>query len=282
MAWGAWVVARRTGLAALLALAASAPAGDRDPTLWSNGAPDWVTGINAERRLSGVTPVLDRWVVDDVVLPGGGTVTGFEWWTFERPAFDWTELVDLRILAADGIGGGPGTLRWEHLGWGGAVRSTIGTWGSYGVQRYAVSGLNVSVPAGTWWVGLRPVQQESGAASYWATTDDHGSQVYLRGTGWGDGVTWYRGSQILVGQVFDVAFTVFGVAAGGPCPGDVTCDGRVDFEDIDRFVSALGYPGGVGWPHAPCPWLQADCNGDGAVNFDDIDPFVARIGAVCP
>jgi len=273
---------RAAGIIAAAWAAALSAGREGEPVLWTNGGPDWVSGIHAERRLHGMTLVLDRWVADDILLPTGGTVTGFQWWTFERPAFAWTGLVDLRVVAADGVGGGPGTVRWEHLGRSGAVRSAVGTWGSYGVQRYTVRGLNVSLPGGTWWVALRPVQQESGEASFWATADDHGSEVYLRGTGWGNGVTWYRGSQILGGRIYDVAFTVFGLPSGGPCPGDVTCDGRVDFEDIDRFVSALGYPGGAGWPHAPCPWLQADCNGDGSVNFDDIDPFVARIGAVCP
>jgi len=69
-------------------------------------------------------------------------------------------------------------------------------------------------------------------------------------------------------------------AAPALCPGDMDCSGTVDFDDIDLFVEALGYPGGVGWPHS-CPWLNGDCNGDSEVNFDDIDPFVARIGASC-
>lgn len=65
------------------------------------------------------------------------------------------------------------------------------------------------------------------------------------------------------------------------CVGDVTCDHAVTFADIDTFVAALGYPGGIGWPH-DCPWRNADCNGDGAVTFADIDPFVSRLGHACP
>ncbi len=66
------------------------------------------------------------------------------------------------------------------------------------------------------------------------------------------------------------------------CPGDVNCDGIVDFFDIDYFVAALGYPGGVGWPYANCPWANADADGDGDVDFFDIDPFVALLGQTCP
>ncbi len=65
------------------------------------------------------------------------------------------------------------------------------------------------------------------------------------------------------------------------CPGDMDCDGAVDFDDMDLLVEALTYPGGAGWPHA-CAWTNGDCTGDGAVDFDDIDPFVALIGSNCP
>ncbi|MBK9128463.1 MAG: hypothetical protein IPM13_11805 [Phycisphaerales bacterium] len=65
------------------------------------------------------------------------------------------------------------------------------------------------------------------------------------------------------------------------CPGDLNCDGVVDFDDIDLFVEALGYAGGVGWPY-DCTWYNADADGNVDVNFDDIDPFVALIGTSCP
>ncbi|MBK9127294.1 MAG: S8 family serine peptidase [Phycisphaerales bacterium] len=65
------------------------------------------------------------------------------------------------------------------------------------------------------------------------------------------------------------------------CPGDLDCDGQVTFNDIDRFVEALGYVGGAGWPH-DCPWENGDCNNDALVTFDDIDAFVALIGTDCP
>jgi hypothetical protein len=91
---------------------------------------------------------------------------------------------------------------------------------------------------------------------------------------------------------FDMSGASFTITLGPPfCPGDLDCSGRVDFDDIDPFVAALGCSGGDPncWPpstmpHIPadCPWRNGDCNEDGEVNFDDIDPFVARIGATCP
>ncbi len=72
-------------------------------------------------------------------------------------------------------------------------------------------------------------------------------------------------------------------APGNRCPasckGDMNCDGRVTFVDIDLFVAALS--GESAWTHWPCPWINADCNNTGTVNFVDIDPFVAVIGTTC-
>lgn len=73
-----------------------------------------------------------------------------------------------------------------------------------------------------------------------------------------------------------------GVGVAPPCPGDLNCDGQVDFAEVDLFAFAL--QGQAVWDAAfpGCPWLNADCNGDGTVDFADIDPFVALIGTVCP
>ncbi len=71
------------------------------------------------------------------------------------------------------------------------------------------------------------------------------------------------------------------VAGPDLCPGDMDCDGDVDFDDIDPFVLALGGEEGYLAAYPDCQWLNADCDGDGAVTFDDIDPFVALIGTTC-
>jgi len=67
----------------------------------------------------------------------------------------------------------------------------------------------------------------------------------------------------------------------GVCPGDVNCDGRVTFADIDPFVEALGGQSAWNVNHANCPWLNGDCNGSGTVTFADIDLFVALLGTTC-
>ncbi len=53
------------------------------------------------------------------------------------------------------------------------------------------------------------------------------------------------------------------------CRGDMNCDGRVDFDDINPFVAVLG-----GAACCDGNGYNCDVNGDGVVNFDDINPFV--------
>jgi 1,4-alpha-glucan branching enzyme len=59
-----------------------------------------------------------------------------------------------------------------------------------------------------------------------------------------------------------------------PTPGDLTCDGIVDFDDINPFVLAISDPAAYQLAYPTCNILNGDCNGDGLVNFDDINPFV--------
>ncbi len=58
-------------------------------------------------------------------------------------------------------------------------------------------------------------------------------------------------------------------------PGDVNCDGLINFFDIDPFVLALFDPAAYAAQYPSCNISYADVSGDGLVNFFDIDPFVA-------
>jgi len=86
---------------------------------------------------------------------------------------------------------------------------------------------------------------------------------------WGDGVQgaaslhhwdWFR----------------FG-AVVAPQPGDVNCDGTVDFADINPFVQVLTDGEGYQQTYSGCWPENADINSDGVVDFGDINPFVALL-----
>jgi probable HAF family extracellular repeat protein len=57
-------------------------------------------------------------------------------------------------------------------------------------------------------------------------------------------------------------------------PGDMNCDGAVDFDDISAFVSALVSRSAYEARYPDCPWLNGDMDANGDVDFDDIGPFV--------
>ncbi|MEW6252566.1 MAG: LamG-like jellyroll fold domain-containing protein [Planctomycetota bacterium] len=56
--------------------------------------------------------------------------------------------------------------------------------------------------------------------------------------------------------------------------GDLNCDGRVNFDDINPFVLALSDRRGYEAAYPDCNWYNADCNGDDGVSFEDINAFV--------
>ncbi len=63
-------------------------------------------------------------------------------------------------------------------------------------------------------------------------------------------------------------------------PGDLNCDGAVDFDDISPFVLALSGEAAYENVYPECHWLNGDANGDGTVDFDDITPFVGLLSGV--
>jgi len=71
-------------------------------------------------------------------------------------------------------------------------------------------------------------------------------------------------------------FTVSVQATGAP--GDLNCDGVVNFDDINPFVLALTDLAGYAAAFPNCDLLNGDINGDGIVTFDDINGFVALLG----
>ncbi len=58
-------------------------------------------------------------------------------------------------------------------------------------------------------------------------------------------------------------------------PGDMNCDGHVDFGDINPFVLAITDPEGYQAAYPNCDIMHADINMDSSVDFGDINPFVA-------
>jgi hypothetical protein len=67
-----------------------------------------------------------------------------------------------------------------------------------------------------------------------------------------------------------------------PRAGDINCDGRIDFFDIDPFVMALFDEPGYAAAYPDCWRITADITRDGLVDFFDIDPCIACLLGACP
>ncbi len=61
--------------------------------------------------------------------------------------------------------------------------------------------------------------------------------------------------------------------------GDLNCDGRVDFGDINPFVLALSNPTAWQATYPGCELLYGDISDDQALDLGDINPFVALLVA---
>ena len=61
---------------------------------------------------------------------------------------------------------------------------------------------------------------------------------------------------------------------GSAVTGDLDCDGDVDFDDIDDFVSGLNNPALYLTTFGVPADLKGDTDGDGDLDFDDITGFV--------
>ncbi len=73
----------------------------------------------------------------------------------------------------------------------------------------------------------------------------------------------------ITGTCGDVTSDVAIIQVGAPCPGDVDCNGRRNFADINPFVAAL-----VDGIYCDNIGTNADVDGNGSVGFEDINPFV--------
>ncbi len=62
-------------------------------------------------------------------------------------------------------------------------------------------------------------------------------------------------------------------------PGDMNCDGVVNFDDINAFVIALSGQAAYEYLYPDCYWMNADTDNSGDVDFDDINGFVALLGS---
>ncbi len=162
--------------------------------------------------------------------------------------------------------GHPGTLKWWRVSDGVKIRETVDA------HTALVSSVAYS-PDGK----LLVSGAENGTLKVWNTADGALLRSYDQETGTG---------RLRVAFGPDARVFAYGRADGrvvlarNPLmiPGDLNCDGGVDFDDINPFVLALTDPSAYAAAFPDCHVRNADINGDESVNFDDINAFVALLG----
>ncbi len=149
-------------------------------------------------------------------------------------------------------------------------------WRWLGVERFTYDKAYVRVSNnGTTWTNVWQNPDAETADRTWVFQEfdisavaDGQATVYLRWTMGPTDTSWtYCGWNI-----DDVV--IWGIVPEPYLPGDLNCDGNVDFGDINPFVLALTNPAGYAAKYPNCNIMLADINGDGRVDFGDINPFV--------
>jgi subtilisin family serine protease len=153
--------------------------------------------------------------------------------------------------------------------------SQLRFWRWLAVEATDYAGVEVSTDGATWtsiWSNTTTISEAAWTQRTYdlSALADHQPTVYIR---WVMGPSDY--SVTYPGWNID-DIELWGLAPPR-LPGDLNCDGVVDFADINPFVQVMVDPAAWEAAHPDCPLFNGDINDDGAVDFGDINPFVGLL-----
>ncbi len=239
------------------------------PILWDGGPP------NDERTLRSHYggQVADALTVDDISLPGGGTINGLHWYVEDDDQFDWQGQVRIEIFADNGAGGPDDASQVVAMSvptdGGSVIRTPVGPGSQYPHRyRFDVYGLDLPLGPGIWWVGLAPESVSWDGASRWCASQGGEDVVmgesHFRAPSMGYTLfaPWSELSSAPI--PWDASFTVTTTRFGADCnsngvPDDcdiADCDGSAWCQDCQ----GNGIPDGC----------EPDCNGNGIPDQCDV------------
>ncbi len=237
--------------------------------IWGNGGPNNLEALNTQ--FGGNRP--DWMTVDDVDFPDGAIINDLHFINEEQDTFTWDNLVRLEIYPDNGSGapdesGGPTAAMWVPTDGGSAVRTSLGAGFFLPRYRYDLTGLNIPLTAGKWWIGMASAGTVGSAGrSYWLTSHRQGldplffgSESYRRSASAGI-PAFAPWSASTGGLKYDMAFDVTTSLLS-----DCNCNGTPDDQDIG--VNSLDCNGN-GIPDE----CEPDCNANGVP--DDCDVALA-------
>jgi hypothetical protein len=239
--------------------------------IYSSGFPDMINGLNVGRSTDGV---MNMTVVADVELAQDAVLNDFHWFILEIDN-DWNGDADLLILSDNT--GTPGSVVYSQNNIP-ATRIPTGRV-LFGIPEYTfgITGAGISLPAGIYWIGLRPVSNTP-TSFYWETAPLIGNPVFVDYPDYG--YPAWTPSNLPFGVNYDASFCINGELTGG-CSfvvGDVNNNGA--FNGIDVSFSVGYFKGGPVPPYTcdcnSSTWFVAgDVNGNCAFNGIDVSYMVA-------
>lgn len=163
--------------------------GESHPAVWDNGLTNGVDLFGSQSD----GQETDWLTVDDFTFPAGGLLNDFSAVFEEEPAFVWSGRLRVEVYPDTGSltpdeSGGPFAALWVPDDVGAVTRTDLGPGTIYNRWRYEVTGLNLTLSTGRWWLGLAPAGETGGTGrTYWTSSHSvppgtllYGGQAHLR------------------------------------------------------------------------------------------------------
>jgi len=204
--------------------------------IWDNGDPDFVNSLCCQRI--GAVPEADT--ADDFTLTAEATIGSVEWESVDDATYVWDGLDDLIVYEYTGAGPGAEIIDLREVE---NERELLGEQFGRPWYRYTIDlvgqGAEFTLPAGSYYILLRPYSAGSVGQSFWMTSPAPAgstSSVYFRSEYFGYPV-WVPGIDVF-GVNHDVSFKLYS-GAGGAIP-DLDCDGILNWEDLQPGETVTG------------------------------------------
>ncbi|MBI3835972.1 MAG: hypothetical protein HY287_16725 [Planctomycetes bacterium] len=235
---------------------------------WQNGTPDNSNGMLSQYG----GQISDSMTADDITISDPAVINEIHWFADETSTFVWNNNFRLEIYPDNGSNapdesGGPTFALWVPDDTGTVSRTVLGN-GVFANKRvrYDATGLNISLAAGHWWIGLASAGTGINGTTFWLTSHRQGvSLLFFDGESQrrmpSAGVTTFHPwSTYSGGFKYDMAFNLVTTRVT-----DCNCNGIAD--DID--VANGG--GSLDCNHNGIPdECEPDCNSNGVPDDCDI------------
>ena len=203
-------------------------------SIWDNGTPTSNNSVPVERWPNDPNDY-ETWCVDDVSFDAYTEITSLHWWAQMGELFVFEDLGDFIILSDNaGVPGDTLILKLDQV----CTRTEIELGGWDHAYYYSIENLEVALPAGDYWFGMRALNsttEDSSNQGYWiGQTENIGEPCYFLAP-YFEVYEWTPSIEIWEEDVY-LSFCVGGsqpTEPSGACCDDftITCDDNVLFTD---------------------------------------------------